>query len=143
MEATEQPKDGRGCDRIEVPGRLVAQQQLWLVDERAGDGDSLAFATRQPGWQVPGSAAEANSGERRAGAFGSAGSWPPPIGFRQHHVLEHRPVREQVERLEDEAQVAAAKPGPLAVGERCDVDTVEPVGPGALSIQATDDVEQT
>src|SRR3954454_24137579 len=32
---------------IEVAGRLVREDERWIVDQRTGDGDALALATRE------------------------------------------------------------------------------------------------
>ncbi len=38
------------CMGIEVARRLVGQQHIWMVDERAGDGDPLLLAPREVAW---------------------------------------------------------------------------------------------
>jgi hypothetical protein len=44
---------------VEVAGRLVGEDQRWLVGERAGDGDALLLAARQLGGPVLEALAEA------------------------------------------------------------------------------------
>ena len=93
---------------IEVAGRLVAQQQRRIGDDRAGDPDALLLAARQLPRIVPGAVGEPDDLERgrhvlrAARVFdsfvSSSGSSTFSLG-RQH--------RQQVVELEDEADVAA------------------------------------
>ena len=83
--------------RVEVPGRLVAQQQLGLLRERAGDRDALRLAAGQLRRQVVGLRVEPHEG--RAARSGSAS--PPETVRGERDVLEGREVGEQVRALED------------------------------------------
>ena len=51
VDLAEQPHDLDGEVGVEVPGRLVGEQERGLVDDRTGDGDALLLATRQRGRQ--------------------------------------------------------------------------------------------
>jgi hypothetical protein len=46
VEFAEQPDDDFFIGFVEIPGRLVGEDELGLIDERAGDGDALLFTTR-------------------------------------------------------------------------------------------------
>ena len=47
--------DGGGRDGIEAPGRRVVEDQLWIVDEGAGDGHAPPHASRKArGIQIEG-----------------------------------------------------------------------------------------
>ena len=83
--------------RVEVPGRLVAEQQLRLLRERARDRDALRLAARELGRQVvrlrgePDELEQLLRCERRlAGEVRGEGD-----------VLERGEVRQQVRALED------------------------------------------
>ena len=52
---------------VEMPGRLVAQEQLRLLGERARDRDALRLAARQLRWQMVELRAESHQLEQRAG----------------------------------------------------------------------------
>src|SRR5688500_9866743 len=43
-EPLKQRHDFRAGLRVEIAGRLVGQQQRWIVDQRPGDGDALTLA---------------------------------------------------------------------------------------------------
>ncbi len=53
--------------RVEVAGRLVGEQQLGLVDERARDRDALLLASRKLTRHVCGARREPDPRQRRAG----------------------------------------------------------------------------
>ena len=55
--------------RVEVAGRLVGQQDRWIVDERARDGHALALAAGQLVRAMRHPVAELDALERRAGAL--------------------------------------------------------------------------
>src|ERR1700681_662678 len=47
IDAVQEVDDFVGVDRVEVSGRFVAQQNLGIIDERAGDRRALLFASRE------------------------------------------------------------------------------------------------
>ena len=98
---------------VERAGRLVRQQQLRIVDERARDGDALLLAARQLLRAVIEPVAEAHLLEprprhrlRRA---------RPRLGVEQgqHHLAQRRRARQQIELLEHEADRAVSERGQL------------------------------
>ena len=61
---------------------------------------------------------EADPFDRREGAVPPAARWSAAVNLRQHHVLKHRPIWQQVERLEHEPDALAPQTGPLLIGQR-------------------------
>ena len=102
---------------VQVPGRLVGQQHLRLLDQRPGDRDPLLLAAGQLGRQVPGPVGQADVREGLRG--------PGPPARRAHaerhqgrlHVLLRAQRRHQVERLEDEADGLGPDPRDLRLPE--------------------------
>ena len=105
----EQEHDRVARLRVELPGRLVGQEQLGMVGERPGDGDPLLLAARQLVRAVTHPVAQARPG--RAG--------PRPLrsrsrGIRVDEAERHLDVlgrgqdRHEAEGLEDERDRAAA-----------------------------------
>ena len=110
---------------IEIAGRFVGDEQRRLMDQRAGDRGALHFAAgdllrvvRQP--------------MRDADALGER----PRAAFRllvlhareqagQRDVVADRQRRQQVEELEDEADLLAAHPRQLVVAHRRQIAIVE------------------
>ncbi len=106
--------------RVERAGRLVGQQQLRRVDQGPRDRDPLPLAAGQPRRVVVAVLVEAEPGEQ----LGGPRPRPPPgragqLGGQQH-VVGDGEVVEQVEELEDDADVAGAEPGERALAERVD-----------------------
>ena len=118
--------------RVEARGRLVDQQQLRVLDQGAGDADALALAAGEAVGALVDVLGEADPVEQaqrlgdvvlgvhaqdaaqRAGVAEPAGQ----------HVVHHREPLDQVELLEDHADVAALQPH-LGIGELEQVDAVE------------------
>src|ERR1700733_3089586 len=87
---------------VEVAGRLVGEQHLGLLDQRAGDRDALLLAAGQLGREVPGPVGEPDRGERLGRARLARRVADPERYQRRLDVLLRRQRRYQVERLEDE-----------------------------------------
>jgi hypothetical protein len=94
---------------IESRGRFIADQERRLVDECAGDGDALLLAAGKCVGAAFLAALETDFVDNRERAS---------VGFvvratlneqRHHHVLHHGERGDEVERLEDEAEVLAAE----------------------------------
>jgi len=81
-------------------------------------------------------------GERREGhhplLLGSA----PGHGQGQHHVLDDREIGDEVEALEDEAQVFAPEVGTLLLFQPIHVDAVHPKPTGARRVHRAEHAEQ-
>ena len=70
MQRHEQIGDGVGGGAIEVAGRLVAEQQRGLADQRPRDRDALTLAAGQLRGPMIDALLEADGREQRAGALG-------------------------------------------------------------------------
>jgi len=92
---------------VQVPRRLVGQQQAGAVDDRTGDGDALLLAARQFRRTRIGPAREAHPAQH----FGDIG---PHLALgasgepqRQGDIVEGRQMRQQPEILEHHADPPA------------------------------------
>src|SRR5690606_28740184 len=124
---------------VEVARRLVGEQEQRIVHQRACDRDALLLATGQLERTVVEAAFESDAQREPLGL--RTGLRPDAILVEQRHfeVLEDRELRDQVERLEDEPDLAAAHLGELAVAELRDVAVAEPVLAGRRAIEAAED----
>jgi hypothetical protein len=87
-------------------------------------------------------ARQAHRGHERArGAVARRGRLAA-VEQRQLDVLLRRGARQQVEALEDEAEVAAAQQGALVAVERLHRHAAEQVGAGGGRVQAAEDVHR-
>src|SRR5207249_3976457 len=105
----QQLQDRRAGVRIEVAGRLVGQHDARLVDQRARDRHPLPLAAGQLGRAVPAAGAEADALERVRSTAAALAPRYAAIAERQLDVLERREPRQQVEALEDEADLSSAQ----------------------------------
>src|SRR5450756_3199473 len=106
MELTEQRHDvgsGRG---VKVAGGLVCEEQRRVGDERAGDGDPLRLTTGQLAGIVIGAWPHADFLEGLTGLLEAFGATDRPVEQRRGDVLERTGSGDELEGLEDEADVA-------------------------------------
>src|SRR5688572_33088053 len=64
VEQLQDREDLVGGGAVEVAGRLVGEQELWIRDDRAGDRDALLLAARHLARAVLHAVAEADARER-------------------------------------------------------------------------------
>ena len=96
--------------RVERARDLVEQHQLGVHRERAGDRDALLLAAREPVRVLLRLLREADPAQQRHRAIlRRVARQAERLARRERDVLEHRHVREQVERLEDDADLAAQR----------------------------------
>src|SRR5579884_97137 len=126
--------------RIERAGRLVGQDQARLGDQGASHRHPLLLPARQLRRPVVLAISEADGGQRgqrSLAAVGRAG-----VEQRQLDLLDGRHAGQQVEALEDEAQLAVADRRQLVVGEAGHLDAVELVATARGLVEAADGVHQ-
>uniref|UniRef100_J2K6A4 6-pyruvoyl-tetrahydropterin synthase n=1 Tax=Streptomyces auratus AGR0001 TaxID=1160718 RepID=J2K6A4_9ACTN len=100
--------------RVQRGGRLVEQHHLRVHRQRAGYRHALLLTAGELCGVLVRLGADTDPVEQRAGLLRRCRLvGPADLGLPQHHVLEHRLVREEVERLEDHADIGA-QPGQLA-----------------------------
>jgi hypothetical protein len=140
VERPEQFHDLVAACRIEVAGGLVGQQHGGLGDDRAGNGDTLLLPAGELGRRVVLPAGQADLGQRGAGGGVALRGALAAVEQRQLDVLLRRGARQQVEALEDEAQVAPPQPGALVARQALHLDTLEGVAARRRHVQAAEQV---
>ena len=120
VDLAEQPHDLDREVGIEVPGRLVRQEQLGLVDDRARDRDPLLLAARQRAGQDVEPVLEADPLERVVRAPLLLAARDPRDVQDVGDVLERRLALDELEVLEDDAD-RASQVGDLRVRKRRDL----------------------
>ena len=112
---TEQLEDPDRRGRVEVACGLVAQHEARLTHQGACDRNSLSLAPGQPSRQELGAIAHPHLLEH---GIGSVSPTPPiamAVDLRDHDVVEHAAMGEQMERLKDEADATRPKAGSLPI----------------------------
>ena len=141
-EPVEQLDHGTRRVEVEVAGRLVGEHQVRVVDQGAGQGDPLLLAARQRLRVRAGAIAEPDLGEEIERAIAIGGCGPAVELQRQQQVLGYGQGRDQVERLEEEADVAAPEPGPGGLVERVQSDSVDADRAAVGPVEPAEQVEQ-
>src|SRR5262245_30284986 len=110
---------------IEGAGRLIRQQQLWIIDECARDRDALLLAARKLLRMVAETVAETHLLEPPPRLQVGISRPRPGVRQGQHHLPQRRRARQQVELLEHKADGAVPEIGHGVAGQRADVATVD------------------
>ena len=106
---------------VEGAGRLVGEDEARLVDERARDRDALLLAAGELRRAMMRAIGEADAGERRhAPCSRRVRAVDAGIDHRQLDIAERVGARQQVELLEDEADLAVAQGGEAVGAQRLD-----------------------
>ena len=106
VDPVEQRHDPLAGGGVDVPGRLVGEQDQRPVDEGAGDGHALLLATGELVREAAVLLAEPDELEHLRDLLGDDAARAPDHLQGERHVLERRLVREEAEVLEDAAHVA-------------------------------------
>ena len=141
-EALEDARGPPAWRRVEVPGRLVGEDHRRVGDQRPRDGDALLLAARELGGEVVHAAARPTSASARMARRWRSARLTPGVGERQLDVGQRARARDEVEALEDEADLAVAQVGELVLVGAADVEAVEPVDAAGRHVQAAEDVHQ-
>ena len=107
VQVANQREDLLAGARVEVAGRLVGEQDRRIDRQRAGDRDALPLAARQLVGQMLQPVSELHERQQLARALVDLLARPAAQVQRQADVLEARQRRQQVEELEDEADLVA------------------------------------
>ena len=108
----------------------------------AGDGDALLLTAGKLRRQVLGAVGETHALERRGDALCPLRRPYAAVDERKFHIFLCGELGDQIEVLENEADLLIADAGELLFAVVLDGDAVEPVGPGVRYVQTADDVHQ-
>ncbi len=109
-------------DTVEIPSRFVGQEQGRLDDQGSGHGYPLLFAAGEGAGNMIAAPGHAYQFEHFPGPATGFGRGDAVKFQRERDVFLRREDRQEVERLEDEADPLPPHQRPLIVGERGQVD---------------------
>ena len=101
---------------VEVTGGLISEQDCRVADHGPGHGHSLLLAATQLRRQVPGPGAETDTLQRRQACLFNI----PATAYHlkgQRDIFKGSKVWQQMKRLENKPDLAAAQLGPLILAE--------------------------
>ena len=138
----EKLEDARGVVRVEIAGRFVGEQKRRAVNQRAGHGGALHFASAHLVREGRGARGEADQSEHFGGA--SAGLLRPGAAEekREFDVFHRRHRGEQVEKLENDAEAFAAVGGEFRFAGCVERETVHGDLACGRLVEAAEEVEE-
>ena len=142
VQPLEEPHDLLAGLGIEVPRGLVGEEDRGLHDEGSGDGHPLALPARELARPVGDPRPEVHHVEGAPGDGQPLFLGHPGVDERQLHVVERGGAGQQVEGLEDEADLAVAHRGQLVVVHLRDHLAAQHVGAPAGGVEAAHDVHE-
>src|SRR5439155_7462585 len=107
--------------RVEIPRRLIGQQQVRVRNDRAGDGHTLLLPSGELPRQVREPVAQSHQLQRYCRMLQALLLLQVRQLQRQLDVLDGIQDGNQVERLKDEADVLVAPPGDPSVRQRAQI----------------------
>ena len=90
VELLEQIKKPDGQRVVDIPGRLICDQQAWAPDDGARDGDPLLLTAGQRLWESVQVIAETDPGEQLGRLFARADGVPAGDFLAQQYVFQRR-----------------------------------------------------
>ncbi len=141
-EIIQQVQNGRPGFGIQIPGRLVSQNQIGLVHQGPTERDALLLAAGESIREGVSAVEKADLIQQSAGTLVGSRIDPALELDRKKEILLHGQRRKQVEELEDEAQVLPSEQRPLALGELGELSTRDPDGTGVGKVDPADEIEQ-
>ena len=142
VEGVEEGHDFVAGAAVEVAGGLVGQQDGGVVGQGAGDGYALALSPGQLGGAVGHSIGQADALQGFGGALRADASAHAAVKQGELDVVQGGGAGQQVEGLEDEADLTVADVRQLAGVHVGDVGAGEAVGARCRRVEAADDVHQ-
>lgn len=132
------------CTRfgIEFSGGFIGENKFWLLQQCAGDRDSLLFATGKLVWSVVESISQTDllqHGHSLTSTFGGDSLWK----VRNQRVVDGVEVVQQIEALKDEADIVSPVSIPFGVAQRGEFAAFEDDLTGCRFVQSADQVQQT
>src|SRR5512141_2538024 len=144
VQVLEHGHDLLGRPRVEVPRGLVGEHQFRVVDESSRDRNPLLLPARELARQVFLASGEPDDLEAvpRLLLATLLAVAVARVDERQLDVLERGSPREEIERLEDETDLAVPDLRAFVAVEARDVHPVQEVGSGRRTVEAPDDVHE-
>src|SRR5262249_48342726 len=120
---------------VEISGRLVGQEDVRIGDQRTRDRGALLLASGKLVGEMGQAPFETDAFEGRARPRRPELAVETAVDERQFDVFGDSQVRDELKRLEDEADSLIPQPRTLRVAEHRDVDAIELVTSRARRVE--------
>lgn len=128
---------------VERAGRLVGKDEAGPIDQRAHDGDTLAFPAGKLAGAMGESMAKTDALEELASAFGGIGGRAAGVGqCGNENIFQHGTLGQQMVRLKNEANLLVANGGEFRLGEVREFFAVQLNATASGGVERAEDVEQ-
>jgi len=135
-------EDAGGVSAVEIAGRFITEQKAWLCGEGAGDGKPLPLTPAEQTRMALHPVGEAHPLERRPRPPGPVLRTYPGVEKPQGDVLEGASPIEQVECLEDVANVLGPEASEVVIRQVNGVDSPDDDSSRRRPVEQAKDVEQ-
>ena len=142
VEVAEEVHDVEAVVAVEIAGRLVAEDELWVGNHGASHGDALLLPAGELLRVVAGPMDDAHTLQHLVDLRFALRLAEAEVAQRQLHVLEDVHVINQVEALEDEADDPAPQFQTVFLAQGGDLSSVEEITARVGGVEEAEDVEQ-
>jgi len=129
--------------RIEGAGWFVGQHQFGVVGQRPGDGDALLLPARKLGWLVVETFRQTDLTQTFQCLVSPRPGWHAAIQQGQCHVIKGAGAGQQIEMLEDKADLAIAHSRQFVAREPGYLLVAQPVVAGCGAVEAAEQVHES
>ena len=141
-EFAEQSEDVGAVFGVEVAGGFVGEDDAGSVDEGACDGDALLFAAGELGRFRGGAMLDADALEKLLDAWVTFGCWNADQLEGEFDIFEDGEGWEEVEELEDGADLGSAEEGETLGIELAELGGADADGAGVGAVDAAEAIEE-
>ena len=131
-----------GSHGVQVSGWLVCQQQRWLMNQRAADGNALSFTARKSTGTLMQSMLQANSLQQRICPCPNIACGTKAGDRRQQDVFQDTALRQQLVILKNESNVLVSKRRQSSGTQPPGIFTKDFNQPGRRSIECPRQIQQ-
>ena len=142
MQLVENPQHLVAAAAVERAGRLVGEDDIGAVHQRAGDRDALLLSAGQLVRPVAGAVGDAEPLQQRMGTRPALLARLAGIDRGDLHIAGSRQLRQQMIALKDEAEMLAAQSCQIVGGNGRGLTAVDQVAARARPVEAAEDVHQ-
>jgi hypothetical protein len=142
LDATEDIHDLDGGLGVEVPGRLIGEDEGGVIDQRPGNSDALALTTGELVGLMMAAIGEIHLFQYVHGSFDALFCGYAGIDEGKGDILDGGEPGQQVELLEDEADLYVPDVGEAVVVHFADILAIQNIFSGGGGVEAAKDIHQ-
>ena len=142
LELDEQVEDDASGGGVEVASGFVGEDEVGAVDDGAGERDALLLAAGEFIRVAVGLVGNAQCARSRSISGATLAGEGAVEHERDRDIIEDAQAGEEVERLKDEAEAAAAEEGEIAIGHAGKIAAADGDRAGGGAINGAEQIEE-